>query len=118
MSTSLNDKLNLIQDARDNMKLALENKGQTVSNDIRTYSAAINNIVSSDKLNLYVQLDEPEDKNGLWIKTEKAYTDFKWSLGSKAFTAGFKRFDTSYYYIAAVGKGPLIYLFTSGRRSI
>jgi hypothetical protein len=43
MST-LNDNLTEIQDARDDMKLALEEKGQTVTKDIRTYAEAITNI--------------------------------------------------------------------------
>lgn len=45
MSTIVQD-LNTLQDARDNMKTALENKGMTVTNDIRTYANAIANIPS------------------------------------------------------------------------
>ena len=45
MSTIVQD-LNTLQDARDDMKTALENKGMTVTNDIRTYANAIANIPS------------------------------------------------------------------------
>ena len=43
MST-VNDKLRLIRQARDDIKTSLENKGQTVDTDIRTYASAIDNI--------------------------------------------------------------------------
>lgn len=42
--SSLNDKLNLIKQARDDIKSSLANKGQIVGNDIRDYSEAIDNI--------------------------------------------------------------------------
>ena len=45
MSTIVQD-LNTLQGARDDMKTALENKGMTVTNDIRTYANAIANIPS------------------------------------------------------------------------
>ena len=45
MSTLVQD-LNTLQDARDDMKTALENKGMTVTNDIRTYAEVIANIPS------------------------------------------------------------------------
>lgn len=41
---TLEEKLSLIQQARNNIKISLENKGQTVNNDIRTYADAIDNI--------------------------------------------------------------------------
>lgn len=40
----INDDLNTLIAARNNMKTALINKGQTVTNDIRTYANAISNI--------------------------------------------------------------------------
>lgn len=45
---SLNEQLTELQTARDNMKIALENKGQSITKDIRTYADAISNISSSD----------------------------------------------------------------------
>ena len=45
MST-LNDKLNLIKDARDDIQSSLAGKGQIVGKDIRDYAEAIDNIVS------------------------------------------------------------------------
>ena len=42
--TQLIDDLRTIQTARDNMKLALQSKGQVVTTDIRTYANAISNI--------------------------------------------------------------------------
>lgn len=45
MSTELNDKIELVKTARDNIKTALYNKtGETQSDDIRTYAGKINNI--------------------------------------------------------------------------
>ena len=41
---TLNEQLNELQTARDNMKIALTEKGQTVTNDIRTYAEAISGI--------------------------------------------------------------------------
>ena len=43
---TLNEQLTELQTARDNMKVALEGKGQTVTKDIRTYAEAISNISS------------------------------------------------------------------------
>lgn len=43
---TLNEQLTELQTARDNIKTAIEGKGQTVTKDIRTYAEAINNIVS------------------------------------------------------------------------
>lgn len=43
---TLEEKLDLIQQARDNIQVALNNKGKEVNTDIRTYADAINNIVS------------------------------------------------------------------------
>ena len=43
---TLNEQLAELQTARDNIKTALEGKGQAVTKDIRTYADAINNIVS------------------------------------------------------------------------
>ena len=40
----INTDLEILKTARDNMKTALEEKGQTVTKDIRTYAAAISNI--------------------------------------------------------------------------
>ena len=40
----INNDLETLKTARDNMKTALEGKGQTVTKDIRTYAAAISNI--------------------------------------------------------------------------
>lgn len=45
MST-VNDKLRLIRQARDDIKTSLENKGQTVDTDIRNYASAIDNITT------------------------------------------------------------------------
>lgn len=42
---NLNEQLNELQIARDEMKIALLNKGQSVTKDIRTYANAISNIV-------------------------------------------------------------------------
>lgn len=42
----INEDLETLKTARDNMKIALENKGQIVNNDIRTYASAITNIPS------------------------------------------------------------------------
>ena len=53
MST-LNDDLAEIQDARDDMKLALEEKGQIVTKDIRTYAQAIANISGGGEIILDV----------------------------------------------------------------
>ena len=44
MSNTIVQDLNTIKTARDNMKTALEGKGQTVTKDIRTYAEAITNI--------------------------------------------------------------------------
>jgi hypothetical protein len=43
---TLNEQLTELQTARDDIKTAIEGKGQTVTKDIRTYAEAINNIVS------------------------------------------------------------------------
>ena len=40
----INTDLEILKTARDNMKTALEEKGQTVTKDIRTYAEAISNI--------------------------------------------------------------------------
>ena len=45
---NLNQDLETLKTARDNMKTALEVKGQTVSKDIRTYADAISNISGGD----------------------------------------------------------------------
>ena len=45
---TLNEQLTELQTARDNIKTAIEGKGQTVTKDIRTYAEAINNIVSGE----------------------------------------------------------------------
>lgn len=42
----INEDLETLKTARDNMKTALENKGQIVNKDIRTYASAITNIPS------------------------------------------------------------------------
>jgi len=44
--SDINEKLDLIIDARDDMKTALEGKGQVVTKDIRTYAEAVSNIES------------------------------------------------------------------------
>ena len=46
----LNYKLDLLMDARDNIKQALADKGQVVGNDMRTYAQAIRNINGQVKL--------------------------------------------------------------------
>ena len=43
---NLNEQLTELQTARDNIKTAIEGKGQIVTKDIRTYAEAINKIVS------------------------------------------------------------------------
>ena len=57
MST-LNDKLNLIKDARDDIQTALAEKGQVVGKDIRDYANAIGNISGSEDLEAELSTQE------------------------------------------------------------
>lgn len=58
MST-VNDKLRLIRQARDDIKTSLENKGQTVDTDIRTYASAIENItIGTDTSDATASVDD------------------------------------------------------------
>lgn len=90
MSMTLMEKLGLIQDSRDNIKSSLINKGQSVDNDIRTYSIAIDNIsTGSSSLNIYMQTTEPEKKEGIWIKQSDRSYDIVVTNKDIDYTAGF-----------------------------
>lgn len=56
MSETIVDKLNIIQSSKVNIKEALENKGRTPTEDIRTYANEIDNIRSNIKLFESVEL--------------------------------------------------------------
>lgn len=69
------NKLNEIENAKNNIKISLENKGKQPGNDIREYAALINsldgNIPSVSKVRVLIQELEPEDSDyqGFWIKS-------------------------------------------------
>lgn len=66
MST-LNEQLTELQIARDDIKIALEDKGQSVTKDIRTYAEAINQIASggsTEGVKLFKTIDEMNDSEG------------------------------------------------------
>lgn len=69
------NKLNEIENAKNNIKISLENKGKQPGNDIREYAALINsldgNIPSVSKVRVLIQELEPEDTTyqGFWIKS-------------------------------------------------
>lgn len=68
---NLNEQLNELQIARDEMKIALLNKGQSVTKDIRTYADAINNIIleqngeiiTNEGVKLFETIQEMESDN-------------------------------------------------------
>lgn len=65
MSSDLNDKLNLISNARNDIKSSLINKGQLVNNDIRTYANAIYNISSgSGDVKLFDTISNMQNSSG------------------------------------------------------
>ena len=73
----INIDLETLKTARDNMKTALEEKGQTVTKDIRTYAEAISNISTggSSDVKLFetieeMQEDEVSDDDKLVYDTE------------------------------------------------
>ena len=59
----LDYKLDLLKDARDNMRQALLGKGQVVNNDLRTYAQAIRNI-SGGGVRLFESHQEMEESTG------------------------------------------------------
>ena len=67
----INNDLETLKTSRDDMKSALEGKGQTVTNDIRTYADAITNIESGgsedlpviNNLDLYSSAEVGEGNN-------------------------------------------------------
>lgn len=68
---TLNEQLTELQTTRDNMKVALEDKGQIVTNDIRTYAEAISNM-SSGGIKLFeteeeMQADETAEEGDLAV---------------------------------------------------
>ena len=113
MSTTLIEKLNLIQDSRDSIKSSLINKGQSVNNDIRTYSTAIDNIsTGSSSLNIYMQTTEPEKKEGIWIKQSGRSYDIVVTDKDIDYTAGFSSiFSLPIYVRTSASLGENIYLF-------
>lgn len=81
MSNELNDKLDTIITARDNIKTSLENKGKTVTSDIRTYSNLVDSLVvlngqtTSVNPSTVQQIIEPDNQhNGLTQVTVNAVT--------------------------------------------
>ena len=78
MST-LNDDLAEIQDARDDMKLALEEKGQIVTKDIRTYAQAIANISGGGEIILDVGGRNVDvDDTNLIFEPQPEYTELSY----------------------------------------
>jgi len=99
--SDLVQKLELIQQARDDIQTALEDKGQVVGKDIRDYAEAVSNITTREDLtaeltaqtqklaelealldnktqgeakpNIFCQLEEPSSKDGIWLQTDKEY---------------------------------------------
>lgn len=57
-TTSLDEKLELIRQARNEIQTALQNKGQAVNTDIRTYAEAINNITGTGGIKLFETEEE------------------------------------------------------------
>ena len=57
-TTSLDEKLELIRQARNDIQTAIQNKGQAVNTDIRTYAEAINNIsaLSTEEYNTAIEI--------------------------------------------------------------
>ena len=75
MATELNEKLDQIINARDNIQNVLLSKGQVAGTDIRTYASMINNIsngINTDNANV-LSIDIAQDKiafgnNGVVIR--------------------------------------------------
>lgn len=131
---TVNEKLSLIQQARDDIKTSLENKGQTVNTDIRTYADAIDSIKTSEDLkeqldaqdtviqqlqaelagkssgggitpNVFLQPNEPSIKEGIWLQDDTLTFD---NIAFDADISGEENWDITNDY------GSLPYSFYDG----
>ena len=103
VDTTLLDNLNSIKNSKADIKQALINKGQSPTNILADYAQLIENIQTGEdlndvlntqdqkiaeleealenktagkaKLNIFIQEDEPTEKNGIWLQSNKTFDE-------------------------------------------
>lgn len=110
------DKLNYLLETKSLIKEAIEYKGQAIdeTDTFRDYADRIKNISTTSRMNVYVQPDEPEDKEGIWIKNDTKISDYDiiFNTHTSTYSAGWSGNITLPLYVcSAVGYKEVIYLF-------